>query len=88
MLDPEVNVRFGAMELRDLFEDLGRLPIVLAAYNAGPGKAKEWASLADGADLDSYIELIGYNQTRDYVKLVIRDYMAFLRLYHPSWGPH
>ncbi len=88
ILDPEVNVRFGTMELRDLYEDLGKLPIVLAAYNAGPAKAKEWESLVDGKDLDSYIEMIGYSQTREYVKLVIRDYLAFLRLYDPSWGPH
>jgi tetratricopeptide (TPR) repeat protein len=87
ILDPETNVRFGTMELHDLFEELGKLPVVLSAYNAGPAKAKEWAALADGVDLDSYIEMIGYSQTRDYVKLVIRDYLAFLRLYDPSWGP-
>jgi soluble lytic murein transglycosylase len=87
ILEPETNVRFGAMELRDLFEDFGRLPVVLAAYNAGPAKAKEWAALADDGDFDSYIELIGYSQTRDYVKLVIRDYLTFLRLYDPAWGP-
>ncbi len=86
--DPEINIRLGTMEIRNLFEDFGALPIVLSAYNAGPRKAKEWADNSEGRDLDCYIEMIGYRQTRDYVKLVLRDYLAYLRLYHPSWGPH
>jgi hypothetical protein len=32
--------------------------------------------------------MIGFKQTRDYVKLVIRDYLIYLRLYDPAWGPH
>lgn len=88
LLESETNIRFGTMELRGLHDELVKLPLVLAGYNAGPGKAAQWASLADGKDLDSYIELIGYRQTRDYVKLVTRDYLTYLRLYDPSWGPH
>ncbi len=88
LLESETNIGLGTMELRGLYDDLAKLPLVLAGYNAGPAKAREWASLAEGKDLDSYIELIGYRQTRDYVKLVTRDYLTYLRLYDPSWGPH
>jgi soluble lytic murein transglycosylase len=86
-LDPVTNVRLGTLELEGLFEQFGTLPVVLSAYNAGPGRAERWSAAAQGVDLDSYIEMIGFKQTRDYVKLVIRDYLIYLRLYDPAWGP-
>lgn len=87
-LDPAYNVRLGTLELRGLFDEFKSLPVVLSAYNAGPERAAQWSEAAAGRDLDSYIEMIGFRQTRDYVKLVIRDYLIYLRLYDSSWGPH
>jgi soluble lytic murein transglycosylase len=87
-LDPALNVRLGTLELAGLYEDFEGLPVVLSAYNAGPARARRWSAAAGDRDLDCYIEMIGFRQTRDYVKLVIRDYLIYLRLYDGSWGPH
>ena len=41
------------------------LPFALAAYNAGPGKAREWAK--DTNSSAQFIERIDYPATKDYV---------------------
>jgi soluble lytic murein transglycosylase-like protein/TolA-binding protein len=88
LLIPETNIQMGAHYFAELYETLGNLPAALAAYNGGASKAREWALLAEGKGLDAYIEMIGYHETRKYVKLVILWYLTYLRFYHPEWiGP-
>lgn len=44
------------------------LPFALAAYNAGPTKAREWARDANGST--EFIAVIGYSATQQYVQTV------------------
>jgi len=82
LLRPASNIRLGTAELESLLEELGGVPEALAGYNAGRSRALAWAEGIE--DADAYIERIGYRQTRDYVKLVLRDYLLYRRLYGPS----
>jgi len=67
---PLVNLQLGAAHLRDLLdEEPEAWPVVLAAYNAGMHNARRWKR--EGEDQDFYIEMIGYRETRDYVKKVL-----------------
>lgn len=86
LLDPRTNIRMGSRYFAEMLDALGNLPAALAAYNGGASKAREWAALAEGKGLDAYIEMIGYRETRKYVKLVIMWYLTYLRMYHPEWG--
>jgi tetratricopeptide (TPR) repeat protein len=86
LLDPATNTQMGTRYFGEMLERLGNLPAALAAYNGGVSKAREWAMLAEGKGLDSYIEMIGYRETRTYVKLVIMQYLTYLRLYVPQQG--
>lgn len=40
--DPEINVRYGAWYLQNLFRKYHRERLVLAAYNAGQGNVDRW----------------------------------------------
>lgn len=67
--DPETNITLGSTYLRQVYEDLGDRVMAIAAYNAGPGRAKRWR---DSSPLEGaiYAETIPFNETRDYVKQV------------------
>ena len=73
LFEPGYNIHLGCEYLRWLNVRLKRNEIVVAAYNAGPTAAKRWKRLA-GSDIETYIETIGYDQSRDYTRWVIGDY--------------
>jgi len=85
---PDVTVRMGSRFLaeridafRTRFEDGARIPLALAAYNAGPGAVDRWISRLPPDDLDLFVESIPYGGTRQYVKLVLRNYYTYEYLY-------
>lgn len=82
LVTPEVNIRLGAgylKRLSTLFD--GVLPIVAAAYNAGPHRAKNWLYLFGNRTLDEFIEHIPYSETRNYAKKVTRHFAVYSLLY-------
>jgi soluble lytic murein transglycosylase len=81
---PMVSVRFGAYYLgktRDLLG--GNLYGGLAAYNAGPGNAVAWKDLA-GNDPDLLLEVIRFQETRDYIRYIYEIYSTYRGLYSPT----
>ncbi|HLF73338.1 MAG TPA: tetratricopeptide repeat protein [Anaerolineales bacterium] len=81
---PIVSVRFGSYYLdknRDLFD--GGLYAGLAAYNAGPGNAVVWNELA-GNDPDLLLEIIRFEETRNYIRLIYEIFNAYRTLYGPA----
>lgn len=84
---PEISVRYGTQYLRDKIAEFdGRVEVALAAYNAGEAKAREWAALLPAWDPDLYVELIGYAETRDYVRRVRYNQATYRALYAPTRG--
>lgn len=81
---PVVSTRFGAYYLarnRDLLG--GDLYGGLAAYNAGPGNALAWKDLA-GNDPDLLVEVIRFQETRDYIRLIYEIFSTYRSLYSPT----
>jgi soluble lytic murein transglycosylase len=71
--DVEVNVSLGTYYLRHVLDVLDGHPVLAsAAYNAGPGRARQWRPEVpiEGA---IYAETIPFNETRDYVKKVMAN---------------
>ncbi|MDN5940939.1 MAG: lytic transglycosylase domain-containing protein [Nitrospira sp.] len=67
MYDPDDNVGGGTKYLRQLLDRFhGNLPLALAAYNAGENA------------VDHYQALPPFNETRQYVRKVLRYYRTFL----------
>jgi soluble lytic murein transglycosylase len=86
LFDPHLNVRLGAQYLGRLGEShRGNLILMLAAYNAGPGRVKRWLQEMSTADWDEFIERLPFEETRLYVKSVLRNYGVYQWLY--TQGP-
>jgi soluble lytic murein transglycosylase len=82
LFDPSLNVRLGAHYLGRLAEaHRGNLILALAAYNAGPARVKRWLQEMSTADWDEFIERLPLEETRGYVKNVLRNYGVYQRLY-------
>ncbi len=70
--NPLVNVTLGTkhlVRLFDLFEK--NEAYAIAAYNAGSAAVNRWKSREQNVDPALWIELIGYPETKDYVKKVL-----------------
>jgi soluble lytic murein transglycosylase len=81
---PYINVQFGAYYLRFVMDSLDGLPYAaLAGYNGGPGNAAQWLSIS-GPDLDLFVQTIGYDETRTYVRRIYEQYNVYRALYGSS----
>jgi soluble lytic murein transglycosylase len=82
LLVPRVNVALGAFYLGELGGRFPtRLSAAVASYNAGPEAVASWlVEQPDRLD-DEWVEAIPYDQTRGYVKKVLRSLHAYRVLY-------
>jgi len=81
LLRPDINLTFGLDYLSDQRDYLsGDLLATLAAYNGGPGNAATWQSLANG-DPDLFIEVIRFDETRQYLMGIYEVFSIYSRLY-------
>jgi soluble lytic murein transglycosylase len=75
------NIRYGTGYLDQLLEQFGGNVIhAVAAYNAGPLAVSNWIAKNGAHDLEEFVELIPYQETRQYVKRVVRSYREYRRL--------
>ncbi|NNC48130.1 MAG: lytic transglycosylase domain-containing protein [Sphingomonas sp.] len=92
--DPAYNVRLGssyfALRLRQWD---GNVPLALASYNAGYGRARQWIGRygdprSSSTDTIMWIESIPFSETRSYVQRVIENAAVYDRLnpYVPAYG--
>lgn len=78
---PSKNILMGTYYIdlqRDYFG--GQWIPALAAYNAGPGNSQAWLDMA-GGDIDLFVEIIRFAETRDYILHIMETYHAYSILY-------
>jgi soluble lytic murein transglycosylase len=84
IFDPETNIRIGCWYLSKLYDEFGKLDLVIAAYNGGSGNVKKWLEddkySKDGENLHS----IPFDQTSNYVDKVKKYYKEYKRIYGDS----
>jgi soluble lytic murein transglycosylase len=81
LFEPQVNITLGSVYLDQLLGQFsGHASAAIGGYNAGPHRVVRWL---DGSALedDEWVEAIPYNQTRSYVKRVLRSVHAYRVLY-------
>ncbi len=79
--DPDFNVQLGATYLGRLVKQFkGNLALSLASYNAGAGAVGRWVQRGP-KELDEFVEEIPIEETRNYVKRVLKSYAAYRYLY-------
>ncbi|QDE87638.1 lytic transglycosylase [Myxococcus xanthus] len=82
LLQPHTNIRLGAAYLGQLVKHFGgNVAYAVAAYNAGPRAVERWRHALPEAELDEWVEHIGFEETREYVKKVLGSYSAYKLLY-------
>ncbi len=87
LLRPVVSIEFGAHYLQQQLADFkGNLYFALAAYNAGPGAAQQWAD-ASGGDVDLFLEDVDIDQANLYVRLVMQNLAMYRYLYEGASRP-
>lgn len=77
LAETNLNIQLGTAYLRNMLDLLSNSPVMAtAAYNAGPGRAKRWR---DGKPMEGaiYAETIPIPETRDYVKKVMANTVAY-----------
>ncbi|MEZ4703790.1 MAG: lytic transglycosylase domain-containing protein [Bdellovibrionota bacterium] len=84
---PQTNIELGTKYFSDMIKAYGgKVPYALAAYNAGPERINTWITRWGDLPMESFIELIPYQETRSYIKLIFRNYY-FYHLLTKNHGP-
>lgn len=90
---PAVNIPIGAAHLQDLLKrHKGQFILAVAAYNANENAIRTWMKTRYRGDSLEFIEEIPYEETRAYVRLVMRNLIFYSLLNSrsasiefPSW---
>jgi soluble lytic murein transglycosylase len=84
--DPDFNVQLGSHYLKTLLKRYDReAALAVAAYNAGPTRVDEWVRLhgdprrRDRYHLVDWVELIPFDETRNYVQRVLEGRNMYRR---------
>ncbi|MBC7712352.1 MAG: lytic transglycosylase domain-containing protein [Rhizobacter sp.] len=81
LYQPEINVQMGTVllsELRSKYK--GKFAQSTAAYNASSSVITVWEKERFNGDYLEFIESIPYEETRNYIKLVFRNYVTYRRI--------
>ncbi len=82
---PEVNIPIGADFLRSLFERYkNQFILAVAAYNANERAIRNWLKTRFTGNVLEFIEDIPYEETRGYVRLILRNYIFYSLLLSPQ----
>jgi soluble lytic murein transglycosylase len=82
LFEPAVNLQLGSFYLKNMLSKWeNRWEMVLAAYNAGPGRAVEWNGFGEFREPAEFIEIVPFNETHDYIQIVLRNGEFYRRLY-------
>ncbi|WES31344.1 lytic transglycosylase domain-containing protein [Varunaivibrio sulfuroxidans] len=85
LTNPRYNVALGRAYLGRLITAYnGSYVLALAAYNAGPARAKQWINLYGdprdpSVDVVDWVEQIPFNETRNYVQRVMENLQVYRR---------
>ncbi len=83
----DINLRLGTYYMKTVLSWLDDSTVLAsAAYNAGPGRARQWRGdqPLEGA---IYAETIPFDETRDYVKKVMSNTMYYARQFDAPQRP-
>ena len=81
LFQPDVNIRLGTMHLDAMLDQYPSIEYALAAYNAGGSPVRRWRQKAGTSDPELFIERIPYDETRDYVRILLRNRATYELVY-------
>lgn len=85
LASPPISILYGVKYLSYLLEIFeGNIPLVAAAYNAGPASVIRWMKQTPDIPLDQFLENIPFDQTRTYVNKVMVFLHSYFTIYQGS----
>ena len=85
LYNPEKNILLGTSFFKDQFNKYdSQFIITVAVYNAGRKAVLYWMKNLDSSDPLSFIENIPYQETKTYVRLLIRNFVFYKLLNSPD----
>jgi soluble lytic murein transglycosylase len=81
LYQPDVNLELGAAHLAGLVSSYRHVSHALAAYNAGSSRVQRWLEKAGTEDPEVFVERIPFRETRDYVRIILRNRELYRSLY-------
>jgi soluble lytic murein transglycosylase len=81
--NPSYNMTLGSAYLGQMIDEFGgSYVLAIASYNAGSGRAREWIGdwgdpRASSTDVVDWVELIPFNETRNYVQRVMENLQVY-----------
>ncbi len=82
LLSPETNIGVGTWYMGQLLDRFaGQYPLAVGAYNGGPHNIGRWLRSKQGIPLEEFIEEIAFDETRNYIKKVMRFYSIYADIY-------
>jgi soluble lytic murein transglycosylase len=78
---PDVSLQLGTRHLAGVLEAYDHPAYALAAYNAGASRVDRWRKKPGATDHELFIERIPYTETRDYVRIILRNRDLYAALY-------
>lgn len=81
LFKPEINIPLGAFELKTLMKKYNnQFILAVSGYNANDSAIRGWLKTRYRVDSVEFIEEVPYEETRAYIKLVMRNYVFYQRL--------
>lgn len=80
LMEPDVAIRLGCFYFAEMISSFKTITNSLSAYNAGPGRTREWISKY-GTDENGNLVYIPYPETEKYVARVLSAQKVYRRLY-------
>ncbi|MDB4914312.1 MAG: hypothetical protein JWM95_1956 [Gemmatimonadetes bacterium] len=81
LFDADVNLELGTAHLSSSLKRDTPPERALAAYNAGASRVTRWVQRPGTDDPELFTEWIPFTETRDYVRLVLRNAAVYRELY-------
>ena len=82
LLSPETNIGVGTWYMGQLLDRFaGQYPLAVGAYDGGPHNIGRWLRSKQGIPLEEFIEEIAFDETRNYIKKVMRFYSIYADIY-------
>ena len=82
LYDPEFNIQTASWYIGGLLAKFKtQIPIGAGSYNSGPRPVMKWLDEYGNREIDEFVELVPYTQTREYMKKVTENYARYRYLY-------